>query len=177
MRNPSNWPSGVRTACAAKLVATAGVLPVAAVAGDIRVSEGETANVVKRLFMAPHKAHRFDYTYETRDGSTLKNVDFEHVSGTLSFWPGERSKALEVEIYGDRCKETDETFTLEVTGGKCTTFAWPYEVGGSCSSYTLLPDERARSFEVTIVNVGGHAPTYEDTKYGGGGDPDRNFGE
>ena len=75
------------------------------------------------MFLAPSAARRFDYTYETRDGSALKDVDFEHVSGTLTFWPGESSKTLEVETYEDRCKEADETFTLTVTDGKYTYFA------------------------------------------------------
>lgn len=68
-------------------------------------------------------------TYETRDGALLNGwspgalapEDFQHVSGTLTFMPGEQSKVVTVRIVGEMFHEMDENFSLNlINASGCT---------------------------------------------------------
>lgn len=67
-------------------------------------------------------------SYETRDGAKLSSSpgalapeDFQHVSGTLTFMPGEQSKVVTVRIVGEMFHEMDENFSLNLTSASgCT---------------------------------------------------------
>ena len=169
-RSRSNRGWGIRIACAAALAATAGMLPAAA--GGVEVKEGETATVeVPRRSMLPSgHAHRLDYKYATHNGSAQKNLDFEPVSGELTFWPGVNSLNVEIETLEDTCDESDETFSLKLTGGTCT---WTHIGGGSCPlSVTEM------TFEVTIKNVAHDgSDSYLNTAQGCSGGSGSTFGE
>ena len=142
---------GIRIACAAALFATASMLPAAA--SGVEVNEGGTATVeVPRsstgTMMPSGHSHRIDYNYATHNGTASKYLDFNHVSGSLTFWPGENSKEVEIETLEDACDESDETFSLKLTGGTCTLTHSAFQ-GVSCP----LPVATEMTFEVTIKNV------------------------
>lgn len=59
--------------------------------------------------------HRLTVGYATSDGSALKGVDYVETSGTLTFEPGETTKAVSVPIVGDVFDEFDESFTLNLS--------------------------------------------------------------
>jgi len=50
--------------------------------------------------------------YATSSGSAFSFSDFQQVSGTLTFNPGETQKTITVPIFGDTVGESDETFTV-----------------------------------------------------------------
>ena len=50
--------------------------------------------------------------YQTVDGSAEAGSDYAAVSGTLSFGPGETTKAITVLVNGDQTFESDESFTV-----------------------------------------------------------------
>ena len=165
--------SGVRIACAAALFATASVLSSGAVARNVEVEEGSTATVEvrKNAFLGYWLGCRVDYRYETRGGTAQQHFDFKRISGQLTFWPEEFSKTLEVETYRDRCAESDETFSVELTGGKVTPIGW----ASTCSSQRA---PRTLSFKITIKDVPSESgSSYEDVKYGCGGGSVPRFGE
>jgi Calx-beta domain-containing protein len=62
--------------------------------------------------------------YSTTDGTAVSNpddeADYVAASGTLTFAPGETSKAIVIAILDDPCCESNETFTVTLsnaTGG------------------------------------------------------------
>ena len=54
-------------------------------------------------------------SYQTADGTASSGSDYDAVSGTLTFAPGETSKTISVPVHGDTTIEDDETFTLELS--------------------------------------------------------------
>ena len=53
--------------------------------------------------------------YQTADGTATSGSDYDAVSGTLTFAPGETSKTINVPVNGDTTVEDDETLTLELS--------------------------------------------------------------
>jgi hypothetical protein len=82
--------------------------------GDVSVNEGNTG-VVEAVFTVA-----LDYgadqpvtvQYATADGSATAGSDYQAVSSTLTFAPGETSKTITVPVYGDRLFEPNETFVV-----------------------------------------------------------------
>ena len=147
------------------------MLPAAA--SGVEVNEGDTATVeVPRRSMLPSGlGYRLDYKYATQNGTASKNLDFKPVSGELTFWPGVNSLKVEIETLEDACDESDETFSLKLTGGTCT---WTHIGGGSCPlSVTGM------TLEVTIKNVEHDgSDSYLNTAQGcSGGSSGSTFGE
>src|SRR5262249_10890418 len=56
-------------------------------------------------------------SYATADGTaTVADNDYQAQSGTLTFDPGETTKTIAIVVYGDRKKEPNETFFLNLSG-------------------------------------------------------------
>jgi large repetitive protein len=53
--------------------------------------------------------------FATADGIAKAGEDYAATSGTLTFAPGETTKTIAVEVYGDRKKETNETLFLNLS--------------------------------------------------------------
>lgn len=56
--------------------------------------------------------------FATVDGTAVAGSDYQAVSGTLTFAPGETTKTVRVKVYGDRLREqggADEAFLLRVS--------------------------------------------------------------
>jgi len=53
--------------------------------------------------------------YDTADGSAISPSDYQPVSGSLSFSPGETSKTVTISVNGDVEVEPNETFTLNLS--------------------------------------------------------------
>ena len=87
--------------------------PEASVA-DARGPEGGTAAFAVTLDAAAAETATVDYASE--DGTATAGEDYEAVSGTLAFAPGETAKTVEVALLDDAADEDDETFALVLTG-------------------------------------------------------------
>ena len=106
----------IRVACAAALVAASGVPPAAAV--DAQVEEGETATIqVKRPGDSWEQTFTWTYKYSTHGGSAQEYLDFDPVSGKLTFGPGVNWRKVEIKTDEDTCDESDETFYLKLKDG------------------------------------------------------------
>jgi chitinase len=74
--------------------------------------------------------------FATVNGSATSGQDYIAQSGTLTFAPGETSKTITIAVKGDRKKETNETFFIDLSGevGALNLDGWA--VG------TILDDDR-----------------------------------
>lgn len=61
--------------------------------------------------------------YATADKSAIAGSDYAATIGTLTFAPGETTKAIVVSVVGDTAVEPDETFTLTLTDPVGATIA------------------------------------------------------
>src|SRR5262249_32321470 len=53
--------------------------------------------------------------YGTSDGTATAGSDYTAASGTLTFAPGETTKSVLVDVFGDTVLEADETFSVALT--------------------------------------------------------------
>jgi hypothetical protein len=85
---------------------------------DVTVAEGNagTVNATFTVTLAPVSGRTVTVDYTTINGSATTPADYTIVGGTLSFAPGETSKAVVVPVRGDVLDEVDETFNVNLTG-------------------------------------------------------------
>jgi hypothetical protein len=121
---------------------------------DAAILEGQTgtryATVTVRLSAA--SSGTVTVGYSTAAGTATAGADYQAVSGTVSFAPGQTNRSILVPILGDRVPEPDETFA--VTLGAATGAS----VADGRAVVTIRDDEP----RVTITDVTkkeGHAGT------------------
>lgn len=98
---------------------------------DTRVAEGNSGTTTARfsVTLSAAAAQTVTVDYATSDGSATSGTDYDAVTGTLTFAPGETSKTIDVRVRGDAADERNETFflTLRTASGavlsKTTGFA------------------------------------------------------
>ena len=61
--------------------------------------------------------------FTSANGTATAGVDYNSTSGTLVFGPGETSKTVVVVVRGDRTREADETFSVNLSGAAGGTIA------------------------------------------------------
>ena len=71
-----------------------------------------TTTVEARVVLEPASINTVTVDYRTADGTALASQDYQAVSGTLTFAPGEVEKTVPVAIVADRLVEGDEVFSL-----------------------------------------------------------------
>jgi hypothetical protein len=59
--------------------------------------------------------------FATVNGSAVSGEDYNAVSGTLVFGAGETTKTIVVGVTGDRKREPDESFSVNLTGASGAT--------------------------------------------------------
>jgi hypothetical protein len=59
--------------------------------------------------------------FATANGSAIAAEDYIAVSGTLVFNAGETTKAIVVDVIGDRKREADESFSVNLSGASGAT--------------------------------------------------------
>ncbi len=84
---------------------------------DIAVGEGDSGRTlaVFTVTLSRGSSRPVIVAYSTIDGSAKAGTDFVSTAGTLTFTPGERSKAVGVPVLGDTVREPDEQFTLTLS--------------------------------------------------------------
>ncbi|MEM8829229.1 MAG: Calx-beta domain-containing protein, partial [Cyanobacteria bacterium P01_G01_bin.19] len=80
---------------------------------DITVYEEDT-NSTAKVTISLDKAVRDEFTvsYSTLDNSAIAGEDYQAVSGTVTFNPGEMRKTVQIPIIGDALNESNESFYL-----------------------------------------------------------------
>jgi hypothetical protein len=120
--NDANWPP-------------AGAPSIAVT--DAAVIEGNTGTRAITFTVSLSAAFSQPVTvgYATTDGTATSGSDYQAVSGTLTFAPGETSKTISVLVNGDRVGEPNETFVVNLSSPTNATVADGQGVG------TILDDE------------------------------------
>lgn len=86
---------------------------------DMSLSEGSgAAKLTFTVSLADIGTGTVVVTYTTKDGTAQAGSDYVAASGTVSFAPGELTKAIEITLIGDTLREQNETFTVELTGAQ-----------------------------------------------------------
>ncbi len=81
---------------------------------DVSVTEGDsgTLNALFMVTLTPTSTQAVSVAYATSNGTAAAGSDYQAVSGTLVFNPGEGQKSINVPVIGDTVDEPDETFFL-----------------------------------------------------------------
>lgn len=94
-------------------------------------------------------------TYATADGTATAGSDFTAATGTLTFKPGETSKAIAVSVIGDTTVEQDEMFGVTLENASGATIAVGTATGTIKNDDVAPPTPR----------IGHYAGTYTDGTY------------
>jgi MYXO-CTERM domain-containing protein len=83
-------------------------------AEGVNLLEGDNGvkQVEIRVALEPASTSDVKVRYQSQDGTATAKLDYQPVSGTLSFAPGEVLKTIVVDIIGDTQPEPDETFSV-----------------------------------------------------------------
>ncbi|XP_054166313.1 sodium/calcium exchanger 1-like [Oppia nitens] len=99
--------------------------------------------------------------YTTEDGTAKSGSDYEAISGTLSFGPGEQHKQISVKIINDDIYEEDENFYVRLSAGRYLTPVSESDIrpniliSDSEAKVTILDDDHSGVFSFTnnIIQV------------------------
>jgi probable HAF family extracellular repeat protein len=106
--------------------------------GDASVVEGDSGYkyMVFTVILSAASEKPITLSYATSDGTAkLSDHDYAARSGTLAFAPGQTTQEIWVAVYGDKKKESNETFFVNLSGATNATFLDAQAVG------TILNDD------------------------------------
>lgn len=85
--------------------------------GDVSLAEGNsgTTNAVFPVTLSAASTSPVTVAFTTANGTALAGSDYQTVTGTLTFAPGETARTIAVPILGDTQVEPDEAFTVALT--------------------------------------------------------------
>ena len=112
LANPVN--ATLESAAATAVIVDDDDAPVLSMA-DVTVAEDAgTAELTASLGGPSGKTVSVDYA--TSDGTAVSGSDYEAVSGSLTFAPGETEKTISVRVIDDMEVESEESFTVKLSG-------------------------------------------------------------
>jgi hypothetical protein len=76
-------------------------------------------------------------SYSTANGTATAGSDYTAKSGTLTFAPGTTTQTISITIAGDRTRESNETFVVNLTGPTNATVA----PSGGTATVTIVNDD------------------------------------
>jgi uncharacterized delta-60 repeat protein len=79
-----------------------------------RVIEGNL-NVAAQVIRAEDMSRRVNVDYSTQSGSAVPDLDYQDISGTLIFEPGERTKLILIPILDNTVRQTGRTFSIRLS--------------------------------------------------------------
>ena len=95
-------------------------LPPALTINDVTILEGNSgityAVFTVALIGASDKLQSLSFNYVTTNGTASAGSDYQAASGTLTFTPSQTTQIVRIAIYGDKKREKDETFSLNLLG-------------------------------------------------------------
>jgi hypothetical protein len=91
-------------------------LPILSIA-NVSTTEGTsgTKTVQFRVSLPKASAQEVTVLYATANGTAIAGTDYGAVSGMLVFYPGDTIENINVPVYGYAGKNSDQTFTLNLT--------------------------------------------------------------
>jgi chitinase len=98
---------------------------------DASVTEGNSGTTLIAFTVKLSQAASGPVTvsYATADGTALAGSDYTARSGTITFAAGETSKTIQIAVTGDTSVESNETFTVSLSGAAGATIADGSAVG------------------------------------------------
>ncbi|HUQ33560.1 MAG TPA: Calx-beta domain-containing protein [Pyrinomonadaceae bacterium] len=83
---------------------------------DVTVTEGNSGmtDAAFNVTLSAASSQNISVLFSTSDGTATGGADFDPLSGTLIFAPGETSKSVTVHVKGDTDVEPDETFAVNL---------------------------------------------------------------
>jgi probable HAF family extracellular repeat protein len=103
-----------------------GPAPTATVSiADASVTEGNsgTRNMTFVLTISPMSSTSVTVSYRTADGTAVAGTDYNVAAGTLTIPAGRTSWAVSVAVRGDRKREPDEVFFVNLSDATGSTIA------------------------------------------------------
>jgi serralysin len=93
--------------------------------GDISLQEGNsgTTNAVFTVSLSGASSKTVTVNYATANGTAIADSDYTATSGILTFNPGETSKTVSVQVVGDTLSESNETFSVNLSGATNASIA------------------------------------------------------
>jgi probable HAF family extracellular repeat protein len=90
---------------------------------DVSIVEGNSgiSYAVFTVTLSKPSHLNLSVNYSTSNGTASAGSDYQAVSGTLTFNPGETVKTIRIAIYGDKKKEADEIFYVNLGGSFSST--------------------------------------------------------
>ncbi|MBH8572966.1 DUF4347 domain-containing protein [Nostocaceae cyanobacterium CENA369] len=118
---------------------------------DISVAEdntGTTTNANFTISLSNPSYQQVTINYNTSDGTAVAaDSDYNSTSGTITFNPGETSKVISIGVIGDNKFETDETFSVNLSGATNATIADNLGVG------TIINDDNQPTISISDISV------------------------
>lgn len=104
---------------------------------DVQKLEGNsgTTDFVFTVSLSAPSGQTVTVNYSTGSGTATAGSDYQAQSGTLTFKPGETSKTITILVYGDKSKESDETFFVNLSD------AWSAILADSLGLGTIKNDD------------------------------------
>lgn len=105
--------------------------------GDAFVLEGNrgTTRLDLTVTLSRSSTDVVTVSYVTANGTAQKKSDYTATSGTLTFQPGQTSRAISIAIKGDRKREKDETFSVQLSSAVGAT------IEDAVATATILNDD------------------------------------
>jgi probable HAF family extracellular repeat protein len=99
--------------------------------GDVAVTEGAsgTRSATFAVAISPMSSNAITVAYGTADGTAVAASDYNAASGTLTIPAGRTSWAVSVTVRGDRRREPDEVFRVNLSNANGATIADGQGVG------------------------------------------------
>src|SRR5688572_2903285 len=90
---------------------------------DVSKLEGKngTTSFTFTVQLSAAAASTVSVNFATANGTAAAGSDYTAISGTLVFNPGETTRSVTVVVNGDRAREGDETFTVNLSGATGAT--------------------------------------------------------
>jgi hypothetical protein len=105
---------------------------------DVSLTEGQNGTTTASFYVRLSFASASDVTvaYGTANGSATAGTDYNAASGTLTIPAGQLIRTIEITVRGDRKREPDEVFYVNLTNPSGATIADGQGIG------TLRNDDR-----------------------------------
>jgi hypothetical protein len=136
--------------------------PVTISIGDVSVAEGNsgTANAVFTVSLSGVASVPVAVDFATADGTAVAGSDYAAAAGTLTFTPGQTSKAITVLVNGDTAVEPDETFFVNLSNPSGATIADGQGVGTITNDDTTPPGPEPVAWVSAVgVSISGNSLT------------------
>jgi len=145
---------------------------------DAKIGEGSSGNrnILFNIKLTNPSSQYVSAFYSTINGSAKSPLDYNAKSGQITFSPGQTTKPVYVQVRGDKLREGNEIFYVQLSGLKNVT---PLDLRGtgtilnddfqskalvgSAESFTLGEETTKSTKQITrdesLISLGGSTPT------------------